>query len=172
MYDYLVTARAKVLDAVRTLHASDAESYNRRFPIGLGHLAGTLTHIMTSEWYYVQRMLDREVPPYEEWPIRSEQTPTLAALEQHWIGQSAATRAAILTLNNSGGWNTPLEYGYTADDGVRMISTATPADQFTQLFQHEIHHRAQAINMLRHMGVTIGDVDFNALMFTRRKAEP
>ena len=172
MYDYLVRARTKVLDAARTLHASDPENYTRQFPIGLGTLARTLTHVMTSEWYYVQRMLDREIPPYEEWPIRDEKPPTFAVLDQHWMEQSERTGAAIRGLNESRGWDNPLEYSYTNDDGVRMISAATPADQFSQLFQHEIHHRAQAINMLKHMGVTIGDVDFNALMFTRRKAEP
>jgi len=34
---------------------------------------------------------------------------------------------------------------------------------------HEVHHRAQAINMLRHLGVTVGDVDFNDFMYQRRR---
>jgi uncharacterized damage-inducible protein DinB len=53
-----------------------------------------------------------------------------------------------------------------------MIVTASPADQFTQLVLHEVHHRAQAVNILRHLGVeSLGDLDFNALMFPRRDAE-
>ena len=34
---------------------------------------------------------------------------------------------------------------------------------------HEAHHRAQALNMLRRLGVTIeGEIDFNATMYERR----
>jgi uncharacterized damage-inducible protein DinB len=53
-----------------------------------------------------------------------------------------------------------------------MIVTASAADQFTQLVLHEVHHRAQAMNMLCHLGVAVAteDIDFNALMFARRAA--
>jgi len=32
-----------------------------------------------------------------------------------------------------------------------------------------VHHRAQAMNMLRQLGVTFGDIDYSALMFQRRE---
>ena len=166
LYDYLVLARGRVLDKVRTL---DEAAYTRVFPIGFGSLARTLTHIMGSEWYYVQRMLDREVPPYEQWEIKDEHPPAFSVIDEHWKGVAEGTRAAIRTLSESKGWDRVLEYRYTDDNGRRMVSSATPADQFTQLFQHEVHHRAQAVNMLKHLGHTLGDLDFNHLMFTRRE---
>lgn len=46
---------------------------------------------------------------------------------------------------------------------------ASREDIFTQLVLHEVHHRAQAINMLRHLGATVGDVDFNGFMHQRRR---
>jgi uncharacterized damage-inducible protein DinB len=168
MYDYLVIARAKVLGAARTLTPGQ---YAQAFPIGLGSLARTLTHVMGSEWYYVQRMLDREIPPYDQWEIKDENPPPFAVIDERWIKQADETRAAILAITRANAWDNPQEYTYTNDDRVRMVSTATPAGQFIQLFQHEVHHRAQAINMLKHLGHTLGDVDFNSLMFTRRPVE-
>jgi uncharacterized damage-inducible protein DinB len=50
---------------------------------------------------------------------------------------------------------------------------ASPADIFTQLALHEVHHRAQALNILRRLGVTFAeDLDYNALMYKRREAAP
>lgn len=166
MYDYLVLARGRVLDRVRTLAADD---YTRVFPIGLGSLARTLTHVMMSEWYYAQRMIDAEVPSYEHWVFNDERPPAFEVLEAHWRKVAEQTRAAVQRVTDDGAWDRPQEYRYTNDEGVRMVSTATPADQFTQLFQHEVHHRAQAVNMLKHLGHTLGDLDFNHLMFARRK---
>lgn len=47
---------------------------------------------------------------------------------------------------------------------------ATARDIFTQLAFHEVHHRAQVLNMLRQVGCPeLGDLDFNALMYSRRE---
>ena len=167
IYDYLVLSRQRVFEKVRGL---DAEQYARQFPIGVGSLGGTLAHVMSSEWYYVQRMLGRDVPPYEQWPIRSEDPPPFAALEAAWARQVADTRAAIDATRDA--WDEPLAYRVTNDEGRRMIVSASPADQFTQLVLHEVHHRAQAVNMLRQLGAgSLGDLDFNWMMFPRRDAD-
>lgn len=162
-YDYLTRARGRILDATRSL---SPEQYQQPFPIGPGTLARTLTHIMVSEWYYVQRMLQCEVPPYEQWPIREEAPPPLVTLEAAWREQAGMTRVAIHEVRD---WTAPQEYRVTDDNGQAVVVTATAAGQFTQLFQHEVHHRAQAANMLRHLGISVGDLDVNALMFERRK---
>jgi uncharacterized damage-inducible protein DinB len=46
--------------------------------------------------------------------------------------------------------------------------SATKADIFTQLVTHEVHHRAQALNILRQFGVKLEDVGYSAMMYTRR----
>lgn len=162
-YDYLVRARQRVFDWVRSL---DAPAYAREFPIGLGTLGGTLTHILSSEWYYVQRMSGRPVPPYVEWPIRHEEPPPFAALEAAWTGEAVRTRAALVAIRD---WTTELEYRVEAEDGPAIV-TASPAEIFTQLALHEVHHRAQATAMLRQLGVAIEDLDFNAMTYRRRPA--
>lgn len=164
LYDYLTHARQRVFGWVRPL---SEEQYARQFPIGPGTLGRTLTHIMISEWYYIQRMQGREVPPYDQWPIRDDQPPPFAQLEATWHKQAAATRAALSDVPD---FSATLQYHVIDDDGAEIIVTASPADLITQLALHEVHHRAQAMNMLRHLGVVVDDIDFNTLMYDRRPA--
>lgn len=164
IYDYLVLARARLLDWTRPLAA---EAYERNFAIGLGSLARTLTHIMICEWYYIERMAGRETPPYAQWPIQDEKPPALAVLEAAWTEQVGRTREALRGVRD---WDATIEYRVTEPDGRRIIVTTSAADIFTQLAMHEVHHRAQAMNMLRQLGVAAQDLDFNEFMYRRRGA--
>jgi len=164
IYDYLTRARQRVLDAARPL---TAEQHAREFPIGPGTLGRTLTHIMICESAYVRRMQGREVPPYDQWPIRDEAPPPFAELEAAWAAQADETRAALAAVRD---WSAPIEFRRNGEGGRPIIVTASAADLFTQLALHEVHHRAQAMNMLRHLGVTLDDIDFNAMMYHRRPA--
>jgi uncharacterized damage-inducible protein DinB len=162
-YNYLTLARRRIFDWTRPL---SPESYRRSFPIGLGSLARTLTHVMSSEWYYVERMLANDVAPHEHWPIRDEDPPEFAVLESAWSEQAARTVAAIGSIRD---WTTELEYRVTLD-GVPTIIGASPSDIFTQLVLHEVHHRAQAMNMLRQLGIPAEDIDYNTMTYRRRPA--
>ncbi len=163
-YHYLTLARRRIFEWVRPL---SAEQYAQEFPIGRRTLGRTLTHVMISEWYYVQRMQGCAVPPDDQWPIQEETPPPVAALEAAWIEQAGRTRAALGAVRD---WSAELEYRVTGDDGRPAIVTASAADIFTQSALHEVHHRAQAMNMLRHMGVAAEDIDFNTLMYRCREA--
>lgn len=159
-YTYLQTARKLVIDWARPV--ADA-NWDRPFPIGLGTLGKTLAHIAMCEHLYVTRMQKLPLPPKDRWPIDDDHPPVLADLEQRWNQQATRTRDVIAAIAD---WETP--YSYQADwDGQKQLVTASPADIFTQLVTHEVHHRAQAMNILRQVGVTLGDVDYNALMYTR-----
>jgi uncharacterized damage-inducible protein DinB len=161
-YDYLMLARQRVFDWIRPL---SAEQYAREFPFAHRTLAATLTHILSSEWYYVQRIAGRSVPPYEEWAYRPEKPLPFAELEAAWTKEAGLTRAALAGIAD---WTTDLEYHVTGDDGRPAVVNASPSDIFTQLALHEVHHRAQALVMLRQLGTTIDDLDYNALMYRRR----
>lgn len=163
LYDYLTKARTRMFEWIRPLTPGQ---YGQEFPIGLGTLGRTLTHIMICEWSYMERIRGNAVPPYEEWPIQDETPPSFAVLEREWTAQATRTRE---TLASIGDWETPLEYPVTWGE-ERLIVTASRSDIFTQLAFHEVHHRAQAMNMLRQLGVTAEDIDFNALMYARRPA--
>jgi len=162
-FDYLLLSRGRVLDAARTL---SPERYTQRFDIGPGDLATTFTHMLISEWYYVERLLERPVPDYEHWEIKDESPLPFGELESKWRTQSEATRAAI---EGERDWGRSITYRVKDDDGRLVEATCNAMDMFTQLALHEVHHRAQALNMLRRLGKPVeGDIDFNAMMYERR----
>jgi uncharacterized damage-inducible protein DinB len=165
-YEYLTLARRRVLDWARPL---SPEQHAQQFPIGPGSILRTLTHMMISEWYYIERMEGRSVPPYDQWPVRDENPPPLAEIGALWAQQEARTRAAIAAVRD---WAAPVEYRITDDDGRLVDIVASRADIVTQLVLHEVHHRAQVMNMLRHLGVAVDDIDFNTLMYRRRPVAP
>ncbi len=160
-YDYLAKARERVLAAAGGL---PAEEYAREFRIGPGSLARTFTHVLISEWYYVERLLEREVPPYSEWPIKDEHPLPFDELVTVWRAQAAATREAIAAERD---WARAIVYRVTDDEKRLVRAACTASDMVTQLALHEVHHRAQAMNMLRQLGVVIEDIDFNAMMYDR-----
>lgn len=165
-YNYLVLARKKILDWSRPL---SLEQHAQQFPIGLGSLARILTHIMICEWFYIQRMQELTVPPYKEWPIQDETPPRLELIEAEWHAQEPRTIAAIAAVEKASAWGEMITYMAQRDDGKRVEVSATKGDIFTQLVLHEVHHRAQAMNILRQLGVKVEDIDYNAMMYTRRE---
>lgn len=164
-YDYLERSRGMALNWTRQLGEA---AYHQPFDIGAGSLGNILTHIMISEWYYVQRMQRADVPPYEEWNIRYEDPPPLAELEARWTEQANDTRSTLGAVTD---WFSSFDYQVTDDTGARLIVTTSVADLFTQLALHESYHRAQVVNILRRLGVSLEETDFNALMWPRRAAE-
>jgi len=169
IYDYLLLTRDRMFDAVRTLTPAQ---YRCEFPIGLKTIASTLTHLMTSEWYYFERFEGRAVPPYAQWPIQYENPPAFEIVEQTWREQSKRIRALIAAERD---WNRTITWLSFPDDSAagrnkRFHITCTAGDMFTQLALHEMHHRAQLMAMLRSSGAAIlEDLDYNALMFERRE---
>lgn len=162
-YEYLTKARERIFAAVRPM---TDEQWRREFPIGPGSLAKVLTHIMICEQFYIWRMTEQVVPPYEQWPIQDEKPPAFSVIETEWVAQAVRTRATIAAI---GDWDRTIEY--RSDwEGVDSIITVTPTDIFTQLAMHEVHHRAQAMNMIRHLGGPVEDLDYNTLTYRHRPA--
>jgi uncharacterized damage-inducible protein DinB len=168
IYDYLNIARGRVFDAVRPLTRED---FLREFSLGLNSIAATLTHLMVSEWYYVERLEGRSVPPYQHWPIKYEQPPEVFDdLEHMWRVQADRIRASIAAERDWGRKITWLGFPDDTRGNKRFHITCTAGDLLTQLVLHEVHHRAQVMVMLRKLGKPLEDLDFNALMFDRREA--
>ena len=170
VYDYLTEARERVFDAVRPL---SPQQYQQTFAIGLKTIGATLTHIMVSEWYYLERIEGRTVPPYEQWPIKYETPPPFEVIEKTWHDQSKRIRATVAAEKD---WKRTITWLSFPDDtrgNKRFHITCTAGDIFTQLALHEVHHRAQIMAMLRELGggaAILEDLDYNALMYDRREA--
>lgn len=165
IYDYLIRTRGMVLDAVRPL---SPEQYTRVFPIGLSTIASTLTHLMISEWYYIERLQSRIVPPYAQWPIHYETPPAFEIVETTWRTQMNNVREVIAAERD---WSRPVSFdSFPNAEGKRFHVAMTPGDLLAQLSLHEVHHRAQLMAMLRLMGdgvKPLSDIDYGTLMFER-----
>lgn len=168
IYEYLTRTRERVLEAIRPLSPA---RYHHTFHFGLKTIGSTLSHIMISEWYYIERLEGRPVAPYDEWPIKYENPPTFDVIEQTWRAQAARVRAALAAERD---WNRRITYlSFPDDHGKRYRITATAGDFFTQLALHEVHHRAQIMAMLREFGDAaspLQDLDYNSTMFERQEA--
>src|SRR5215210_7085577 len=144
IYDYLLKSRERVLNAVRPL---TPQQYQHQFNIGLKTIGSTLTHIMVSEWYYIERLEGRTVPHYNQWPIKYEHPPVFEIIESTWREQAKNVRASIAAQANiAQAWNRTITWVSFPDDtqnNKRFHITCTAGDLITQLALHEVHHRAQ-----------------------------
>ena len=164
-YDYLTLARGRLLDRVRAL---TDEQYRSEHPIGLGSLARTLHHTRAAEGAYVRRMRGETAPvpapaPEDDPELGAADAPAFDALVARWERQAAETRGAIAGVAD---WNTARVYR-TTWEGKPYAYRAAPGDFFAQLALHEVHHRAQALHILRRLGVETEELDYNALMWER-----
>src|SRR3972149_5926652 len=161
-YDYLMLARANLSAWTRPL---SQERYTQEFPFGLHTLRATMVEIAGGEWIYARRLRGEPIPPEGEWPISEERLLTFADLEPIWRDRAPRTRALLVEVRD---WDRVLEYRVKRPDET-IVVTATTADIATQLCFHEIHHRAQAMAMLRQLGVPAQDLDYSLLMYPRRE---
>lgn len=159
LYEYLVKAREKLLDWVGPL---TLPQYTQEFPFGLKTLRNTLVEMPQAEWTYVHRLRGEDVPPWDERPFARFYQTEFAPLGRAWRAQAAETRA---TLRGISDWARPIEYVARSADEPPVKIRATAGDIAAQLLFHEIHHRAQAMAMLRQLGIPAQDLDYSFLMF-------
>lgn len=162
VHDALTQARARLFDWIRPL---TQEQYTQQFPIGLKTLRRTMVEIALVEWLYTMRLKGGPVPPQEDWPITEERQPTFRDLEAMWKDQTPMVRA---TLARTTDWDTEIERRVT-DGGKTRIFVVTKGEAATQMLLHEVHHRAQAMAMLRQLGVEAQNLDY--IQFVRRVRE-
>ncbi len=164
VYEYLATARMKLFDWVRPL---TLEQYTREFPFGRKSVRGTLVEIATAEWSYNRRLRgeDMRAVPSDRPFIKFLNT-EFAPLERAWKGQAEETRNTLREITD---WNKQLEYTPIAGgrpDPTLRIRTTTGGIAIQLLF-HEIHHRAQAMAILKQLGVPAENLDYSILTFQR-----
>ena len=162
VYDVHTKARQRLFDWVRPL---SQEQYTRLFPFGHRTLRGTLVEIARAELFLAMRMREEVLPAWEDWPIAEERLPTFPDLETVCAAQATRTRA---TLADTKDWDRAVPTRIVRGDKV-FILTATKADIAMQLLLHEVHHRAQAMAMLRQLGVEAQDLDYIGFVQTRQE---
>lgn len=165
MYEYLARSRARVFGWARPL---TEVQYRSEHPIGLGSLARTLHHIRAAETLYMRRVsgetgvLDKPAPA-DNPVVTSALALPLNEVERMWLQTADRTRATLERASGAG-WQTAMRM-VTNWDGAEVVYEASPADFFSQLVIHEVHHRTQALHMFRRLGVETGEIDYSTMMF-------
>lgn len=162
VYDVLTEARQKLFAWIRPL---DQERYTQEFPFGLRTLRLTMTEIAATEFYLAMRLREERLPPVAEWPISEEQQPTFASLEAAWGPLSARTRTTLASISD---WDRRVTAELVLPEKT-LVLTARKADIATQLLLHEVHHRAQAMAMLRQLGIAAQDLDYIGFVQSREE---
>ncbi len=167
-YAYLLVARGKLLDAVRPLTLAQ---YTQEFPFARKSIRATLVHMAGGEWFYNCRLRGETIPPPAEQPFPRFTETEFTPFEAAWWAQSEETTR---TLGQITDWDRPIELVETLlpeETGlaspIRMRERTTAGGYALQMVLHEVHHRAQVMAMLRHLGVGVEDLDYNDLMFER-----
>lgn len=158
-FAYADWARDRVHGIAATL---TDEQLDRKFDLGHGSLRATLLHIRLAEEWWYGNWTDtggRTFPASDERPAIVE----LARL----FAQTAAKRNAL--------------FGRLTDADLRRPITVTPRPGVTRVFPlgvsmlqlccHGTHHRAHALNMLRHVGAEVPGLDYVAMLRERAGAQ-
>lgn len=119
---------------------------DRPFEMGEGSLRATLYHLWAAEFSWLNRWQPQPKLGYD--PECHGETP--AEIGRRFRETAAAREAFIAGLDDAGLART---FTYTNKKGVK--STFSIGDTLLHVCNHGTHHRAQAINMLRQLGVEI-----------------
>ena len=165
VYDVLGQAREKLFDWVRPLSATQ---YTQSFPFGLHTLQTTMVELAGTERWLAMRIREETFPvpfSWDDWPISEQTCPTFADLERVWRAQMPETRATLAAITD------PDRVVETRLIGRERLTTyrAAQGDLAMQLLMHEVHHRAQAMAMLRQFGIVAEDLDYIGFVQTVRR---
>lgn len=127
------------------------EQLDRRFEMGVGSLRETLMHIrFAEEWWYQ----NWTAGPGQLFPETPKNLP-IAELER-MFDETAARRTTYLDKLT----NADLKRPVTATPRPGVTRVFPIGVTMLQLVCHGTHHRAQALNMFRHVGAEAPPVDF------------
>jgi uncharacterized damage-inducible protein DinB len=150
----------QVLEACRGL---THEQFHRTFPIGVGERGGlhlTMTHVVSAMGRWADRI--RQIAPgraaLEPMPFvvpglppadpRDRSVDELLAIND----QNSADLADGLAKARTIGLGKSFEVPFPSPQGLKTASL-TRAAAITHVLTHGYYHRAQALNMLRHLGI-------------------
>ncbi len=140
--DHNTHATRALLEACRPL---STEQFHQRIDIGLGSLHDTLRHVIGAMIRWSDRISQREVrPSIEKNPQPLSVDDMMRLLEQGDRELRAAAKDAEAGLDQT------ITVQFTPEYPVMRFTRATA---LVHVCTHGVHHRAQALNMLRRLGV-------------------
>ncbi len=135
------------------------EQFHQKFEIGLGSLHENLTHIVGVMLRWADRIAGRPLRepimklPFPGAPATTqarERTPSelLAILDE-----ADADLKSVIETARARGLAQTVQVTWPGKDGGKKTYTFSTGAALTHLFLHGEYHRAQCVNMLRHLNV-------------------
>lgn len=149
-----------VLEACRGL---TQEQFHRKFPIGVGERGGlhlTMTHIVSAMGRWADRIREIKpgraalepmafvIPGLPPADARDRSVDELLAIND----QNSKDLADALAKSRAIGLGNAFEVPFPSPQGLKPVQLTRGA-ALTHVLTHGYYHRAQALNMLRHLGV-------------------
>jgi uncharacterized damage-inducible protein DinB len=137
-------ASQRLFDACRSL--SDAQ-LDQSFEIGLGSLRRTFVHIVSNAEYWHDRAIGRDPPRFDSTPSLSLD----AIIDRH--AQISAQLLELVSEHDQAFLHAPITSEFR-EPGETFVIRFTRSAVLLHLLNHGTHHRAQCLNMLRHLGIS------------------
>lgn len=143
-------------DLLRRCGPLSAEEFHRRFPIGLGSLHDNLTHIISAMRRWADRISERPlreaVISMPGSPPTADQRPRTPDELLALLDEAAPEIRAVAAASRARGLDSRISVVWPVGGQTRTY-TFTRGAALTHLFTHGHWHRAQCINMLRHLNL-------------------
>lgn len=134
-----------IIDASRSL--SDAQ-LDQTFEMGLGTLRKTIDHLIWCVEGWCERL------DSGRWAPEGGDTDSLDRLQQRLDAVCQRWQKLLAEHIAAGRLDEVLSFEATPAGGGRRRYRYARATIFVHMMTHGVHHRAQCLNMLRHLGVT------------------
>jgi uncharacterized damage-inducible protein DinB len=148
-------ATRRVLQACRPLAV---EQFHKEFPIGLGSLHENVTHIISATRRWTDRLAGRTPRPFlhkiKDHPQLSGEAKDRSVDELLALHEEAAhDLTETVRANRKRGLDQTVSLEWAEKDGPKKRYTFAQAAVIVHVCTHACHHRAQCLNMLRHLNL-------------------
>jgi len=133
------------------------DQFHQKFEIGLGSLHDNLTHIVGVMLRWADRIAERPLrEPIMKLPFPGA-PPTTQARDrtpqelQAILAEADADLRTVIETARARGLEKPVQVTWPTKEGGKKTYTFSKGAALTHLFTHGEYHRAQCVNMLRHL---------------------
>ena len=152
LFAYSDWARDRLMELAVKL---PGEKLDQPFEMGPGSLRKTMEHLFGAEWVWLQRWKGRS-------PAKGETPHDFSSMSALWAAwrETAGQRSAYLDGLTAADLSRPITYTNTRGE----VATFQLGHMLLHVCNHGTHHRTQALNMLRHLGVQPPEMDLLVML--------
>ncbi len=157
-YEYTDWANGLVFDIAETL---DDDQLRREFEMGMGCILKTLAHMRDAEQWWYENWHNGGVYKFAQ----VQPDTTVRQLRDAYQETIDNRHSYFVGLNDD-----DVDRTVTATTSEGQTYTFTLGESMLQLCSHGTHHRAQIVNMFRHVGAEVPTLDYIAMKRGQRSA--